>query len=334
MISIFTPTHNPRHLRRLESSLKTQTNQDFEWVIVPNGVSLEGEWHNAKIIPFEASSIGGLKKFACEQAKGDLLVEVDHDDELFPNALEEVAAAFQKPHVDFVYSNSCDVRDGKPYRFSDAFGWKYRNVEFNGQQLLETVAFKATPVTLSQIWFCPNHIRAWRRSFYEKIGGHSDTFLDDQDLLCRTYIEGWMDHIDKPLYVYHIHDDNSFRERAGHTVAACGTLYDKYIKDMVKRWCELHLLLYTKVEGARYYGHWPFRKGEVGAFVLNNPEIPQKKLLKQISRSLADNGWVFLDTTTPWTRSAVEDMGFVIFRSNINKGRLTIDFMQQQSHVA
>jgi len=331
-LSVFTPTHNPQHLRRLEASLKDQAFQDFEWIIVPNGIALEGEWHNAKIIPSELGRIGALKKFACSQATGDILVEADHDDELFPNALEEVVLAFQKPHVDFVYSNSCNVRDGKPHRFSDSFGWKYRDVQYKGQRLLETVAFKASPITLSQIWFCPNHIRAWRRPFYERIGGHQDIVLDDQDLLCRTYIKGWVEHIDKPLYVYHLHEANSFRELAGNVVQASMALYDKYIRNVVQRWCELHMLLYADYQeyfNNRFPGRG--RKGEVGAFIANDvSKIPQNKFLKDTSRCLANNGWVFLNTeSSRWTRQAIESMGFVVIRANSNRQRLVLDFTKQ-----
>ncbi len=41
----------------------------------------------------------------------------------------------------------------------------------------------------SKIWFALNHVRAWRPSFYHRIGGHDPLRknIDDHDLLCRTY---------------------------------------------------------------------------------------------------------------------------------------------------
>jgi hypothetical protein len=62
------------------------------------------------------------------------------------------------------------------------------------------------PQNLSRIWYAPNHPRAWRREDYRKIGGHHPEMkvLDDQDLLCRTYLYGKMYFIDKPLYIYRI----------------------------------------------------------------------------------------------------------------------------------
>ena len=35
--SIYTPTHDPRHILRAADSLHAQTCQDFEWVVMPNG---------------------------------------------------------------------------------------------------------------------------------------------------------------------------------------------------------------------------------------------------------------------------------------------------------
>jgi hypothetical protein len=48
----------------------------------------------------------------------------------------------------------------------------------------------------------PNHVRAWKRDIYTKIGGHS-TFLpiaDDFELIIRTFLETRMIHIKKVLY--------------------------------------------------------------------------------------------------------------------------------------
>ena len=49
----------------------------------------------SKIFPNnESQNIGFLKKYACNKSSGDVLVEVDHDDELFPTALETKIRSF------------------------------------------------------------------------------------------------------------------------------------------------------------------------------------------------------------------------------------------------
>ena len=46
-----------------------------------------------------------------------------------------------------------------------------------------------SPHNVSYIWYAPNHVRAFRRSVYEAVGGYDParTILDDQDLMCRMY---------------------------------------------------------------------------------------------------------------------------------------------------
>ncbi len=88
LLSLFTPTHNPQYLVRLARSIANQAFTNFEWVIVPNGDA--GEIHvdlpQARIVPYtgQTQNIGELKRFACQTCRGDVLVEVDHDDELPP----------------------------------------------------------------------------------------------------------------------------------------------------------------------------------------------------------------------------------------------------------
>jgi glycosyltransferase involved in cell wall biosynthesis len=105
LISLFTPTHNPQFLDRLARSVARQTCAEFEWVIVPNGDAGEVrvDLPQARIVPYagQTQNIGELKRFACLACRGDVLVEVDHDDELTPDCVAELAAAFADPRVDF-----------------------------------------------------------------------------------------------------------------------------------------------------------------------------------------------------------------------------------------
>jgi len=131
---------------------------NFEWVIVP----YTGQTQN----------IGELKRFACQACRGDVLVEVDHDDELTPDCLTELAAAFTAPRVDFAYSNTCEICDGKPWKYDEKFGWRYRPFTWDGLPQFECVAFESSPWSFSNIWFAPNHVWPWRTAFYHRIGGH------------------------------------------------------------------------------------------------------------------------------------------------------------------
>lgn len=343
--SIFTPTHRYDHLQRLEASLKKQTFQDFEWVIVPNGkvhsekppINIE----QARVVPSKdpnRKEIGYLKKFACHLCRGEILVEVDHDDELASTALEELAQAFTDG-VDFVYSNFCNIRsDGTFYKFGDGYGWEYRDAFIDGKKYLETISFSPTPAAFSKIWYAPNHVRAWRREFYYKIGGHDETMavLDDQDILARTYINGTVKHLDRPLYIYHIHDDNTcYGEQNKLIQEQTLALHDKYIYQLVERWCDLEGLRkidlcggFSKPAGyesidlansdivANLDEPWPIESGTVGLLrghdALEHLKNPIH-LMKEAYRCLAPGGWFLILVPSTDGRGAFQDPTHVSF---------------------
>ncbi|MCE5264456.1 MAG: hypothetical protein LLG97_13105, partial [Deltaproteobacteria bacterium] len=54
----------------------------------------------------------------------------------------------------------------------------------------------------------PNHIRAWRSSFYESIGGHNKELpvADDYEILVRTFLKTRMIRVPKLCYFQYIGD--------------------------------------------------------------------------------------------------------------------------------
>jgi O-antigen biosynthesis protein len=250
MLSIITPTHNPKHLQRLYESIEAQTCRDFEWVVVPNNnadVSFLPKKDWIRIVPYTAESklIGAIKNFAFMQGEGDWLLEMDHDDEMLPNCIEEIVKASSEVKCDFIYSDSLDIEPGYTSKtFPEYCGWKqypftYKTIPYN-----VNYTFLPTPQSVSRIWFAPNHIRAWRKNFYRTIGGHDVTLkaLDDQDLMCRTYIAGKMHKIEKVLYAYYYHENNSFasQELNQWIQEYTLTLYEKYILQLMEKWCDVN----------------------------------------------------------------------------------------------
>ena len=247
MVSLITPTHKPTYLYRLYDSIKNQTCKGFEWVICPNGnVDLsflpKEDW--IRIVPYEGDNknIGAIKNFAFNQGKGDWLVEVDHDDEILPNCVEEIIKAANENNCTFIFSDSLDIlSDGKSNIFNTDNGWVTYPFVYKGTEQFVNRTFIHTPQSVSRIWFAPNHVRAWKRDFYVHVGGHDNTLkaLDDQDLLCRTYIYGTMHKIEKPLYAYYYHENNSFASQELNAWIQDYTLvlYEKYIRQMMEKWC-------------------------------------------------------------------------------------------------
>ncbi len=71
LMSLFTPTHDLRFLKRLAASISRQTCQNFEWIIVTNGAVAPADVQvpvtQARVIsyPEATGKIGALKQFAC-----------------------------------------------------------------------------------------------------------------------------------------------------------------------------------------------------------------------------------------------------------------------------
>jgi O-antigen biosynthesis protein len=323
LMSLFTPTHDPRFLRRLAESVARQSYRPFEWIIVTNGAARPADLPElppqARVLPFpgQTGRIGALKAFCCAEARGAVLVEVDHDDELTPDALEALADAFGRdPALSFAYSNCCEIKDGKPWKYNECFGWEYRPFRWQGGDYFETCTFDPSPASFSKIWYAPNHVRAWRTDFYRRIGGHDPNLavLDDHDLLARTYLHGKVAKIDRCLYVYHLHGDNTCQgEQNTRIQADTLALHDKYLEALVGRWCDLHGLLkidLAQVGLERLAGHWPWADGAAGLLIARDLlcKLPEPaRVMAEAYRCLAPNGWFLTDTPSTDGRGAFQD---------------------------
>lgn len=218
MISVFTCTHAPKDLERAELSLFKQSNHDFEWVLVlNNGAKYSPKYlTNVTVVDLHDApreTIGWYKKIACEYASGELLVELDHDDQLTPDCLSTVAASYEADKWDFAFSNFLELNAEPNGTFISTKypGWQHRPFHFMGKMYFSCVAKPCNPENLQRIETTPNHVRVWNRQFYDQIGGHDATLsiCDDQDLVCRSYLNGKCHHIDECLYVYYRDGSNT-----------------------------------------------------------------------------------------------------------------------------
>jgi glycosyltransferase involved in cell wall biosynthesis len=344
--SIVTPTNNGQYLPRLSRSLANQTFKDFEWVVLPNGnatIDLDSLSLEPRIINSskpDSKLIGLFKKEASMAGKGHVIVEVDHDDELTPDCLEELHKCFKESEsIDFVYSNCAEIDfNGKPFVYSDVYGWRNRPFEYNGKKLLELISFEPSAACFSKIWFAPNHVRAWKKSFYEKIGGHNEKMdvLDDHDILCRTYIHGNVKHLDKCLYIYYRHKGNTcYGEKNAFIQEETLNIHDRYIYQLVEKWCDLNNLLkvdlcggfnppkgYVSVDLANasicadLNKEWPFQAGQVGLFRAHDALEHLKNpihVMKEAYRCLSPLGWFLTQTPSTDGRGAFQDPTHISF---------------------
>jgi glycosyltransferase involved in cell wall biosynthesis len=251
LFSVFTPTHNPQFLLEAYDSLLRQTAGDWEWVIVPNsGVTLpEPLQADARILVVPApdymprQGIGALKRFACEQCRGDYLVELDHDDRLASNALARIRAAVAETGATFLYSDFANFYpDGTGQVYDAGYGWESYPVTVDGRDYTAMRAFAPDPSGLAAIFYAPNHVRVWERQAYFRAGGHDPLLAvcDDYDLVCRTYLAGArFHHIPECLYLYRMQPEgsNTFIQRNQEIQVRQQEVSNRYIYAIIERWC-------------------------------------------------------------------------------------------------
>lgn len=266
-LSVFTPTHKPGNLHRPWKSLRMQ-GSSWEWVIGLNGGAalLDSPLRDdarVRVVDLgdePAGNIGALKRALCSQCRGKYLVELDHDDELLPGALARLHdVAIEDDYPEFIYSDVLRIHAQHQTNqlFSEYYGWAPPyTIEHDGRQYAVQPSFPATAASLHDIHFAPDHVRVWRRDFYERIGGHDASLpvCDDHDLLVRTYITGGrMARVPAPLYLYWLHEDgsNTYLERNAEIQQRQREIGDKYRDQLIREWCRREGLLRVELGGGR-----------------------------------------------------------------------------------
>lgn len=349
--SIFTATHDLKNIDRPLSSLRDQTYKDFEWVLLLNGDDLNKKEElikeklsltglNFQIQKDETGNknIGYLKKKCCEKANGEILVELDHDDKLVSNCLEELSKAFDEGY-DFCYSDDYYIKtkDGinEEYiaPFTPQYGW---TVEKDNDGKIYHPSFPPLPSTFAYIWYAPDHVRAWKKDFYNKVGGHNELLevCDDFDLLCRTYISGKCHRIPKPLYKYFADSERtSATEKNEKIQRLTHEIHDKYMLHMASKWADENDLKkidlcsgpkpfkgFTGIDKKNFNNggivfdlnnsRWPIEDKSVGVFrawnALSYLENPIH-VMSEIYRCLSDYGWAIIDVVSTDGRAAYQD---------------------------
>lgn len=341
--SIITPEHKKENipfLMELYKCIDSQTHTNWEWILYLNG--------NCKIsdIPQEIksndkvkiyngithSNVGFIKNKAFKFGKGDILVEVDHDDLLSEDCLEELNKAFQDEEVGFAYSEDLlyDMR-GDEYKipWNPENGWTYKWVEFRDEKFIKIDMFPPTSHSIGIIWYAPDHVRAWRRVVYEDLGGHNPdlNICDDHELVIRTYLKTKICFIPKILYYYRWlpENNNTQTQRLDDIQIKTFELFHQYGQQLAEREADLKGLKKVNLGGELYFklGYdtidindenlsegIPLPDNSVGVISANH--IIQKlkdpiKIMSEIYRVLCDGGWAFIEVPSTDGRGAFQD---------------------------
>jgi glycosyltransferase involved in cell wall biosynthesis len=319
--SVIIPTHDHKYLKAAVESVLAQTCQDFEIVVVPNGKQAYGAPTIAGIdkrvrivLDYKGSShVGSVKNFAFMHGEGEILVELDHDDLLAPDALSEIGNAFQGSGADMVYGNFAEFSDDgvTPNAYDPTWNWKSRPVSIMGRDLMEVRSFPPSPASLGKVYFAPNHPRAWKRDFYRAQGGHNPDLqiCDDQELMIRTYVHGKMHHVDRCLYLYRLHPENTIRSTQKEILETTWRIYSDWIERLVLRSCSLSNLLAVNLSVTDERAGWiysdirdervDFPRSTVGAFWIDGAlqrVRSRDAAMRMIHGFLVPGGWLLSQT--------------------------------------
>lgn len=341
--SIITATHlKNSFLSDLYDSLIEQTYSNWEWILFLNGGAdisrVEEKIKTDDRVKIYVNTdgnkcVGYNKNKAFFLGTGDVLVEVDHDDMLTADCLQELYYAFQKQEVGFVYSDDAIYHmKEEPVPFTSQNGWTHYKFPWKDKQLLAHNSFPATSHSISFIWYSPDHVRAWRTSLYQKIGGHNPELdiCDDHELMIRTYLNTKMYHIPKVLYIYRITGENTWLERNQAIQKTTVELFQKYAwqlacKDARDRGlkivelggginpmpgCEINIDLEEGNLKHDLNDGIPLPDNSVGVIWASHiiEHLHDKhKIMCEIHRVLADGGWAFIQVPSTDGRGAFQD---------------------------
>lgn len=345
-LSIFTPSHKAEHLSRCYASLCSQLHVDgvtWEWIVVlnQNAEYVNGDTR-VKIVraPDGLNGVGALKKFATELCSGDVLIELDHDDELLPKAFCKIVEKARENSEAFIFSSTIELDEkGNDKLFGSAFGWVHR--EYKGHKYNE--AFTPCARSLAEIFYAPNHVRAWTRRAYEKVGGHNAKLevCDDLEIIMRTYLAGVeFLQLDFPVYVQHLQASSTQFARNQEIQTLQADLRDCYLPMLAQEWarreglscldlggahgCPAGYQAVDKVSGSEI--EWDITQdllsfaqdNSVGCvrahdFLEHVPPSRVVALMNDIYRVLAPGGWLLVSVPSTDGRGAFQDPTHVSF---------------------
>lgn len=294
--SIFTPTYKTgKRIARTYDSLKNQTLDDWEWVVVDDSPDEETwkiltELSNRdfrvkpyKIQPITGGNVGLAKHRAAMLCDGDWLVELDHDDALTTKCLETCNKAILKfPDGGFLYSDVCEMYDdgemkfydhdwsgnwyGRPDNYFD-FGYAgHSRTMVDGQEILAHWYPDINPLTIRFNISMPDHVRMWERNLYHKINGHNKNtpVADDLEIIIRSFLNTRMIHVKEVLY-FQFNNRNSTVDNNAIDINRRARLirdyYDKAIHERIinlgfEDWCWDE----ERQHSHKFQNHQPVRK--------------------------------------------------------------------------
>jgi predicted SAM-dependent methyltransferase len=354
LLSVFTPTHNPRHILDAYRSVARQP-VSWEMVVVPNGACqphhLPRELHDdsrVRIVPWQLPEkwdgpigVGALKQFACTHCRGDIFVELDHDDQLAPGVLADVHRKAEQG-AGFIYSDAANYRvvddQPTPVRYDQRHGWESYDLTLDGVSYTAHRNFAVTARSLCEIYYAPDHVRCWTRDAYYRVGGHNSslTIGDDQELMIRTYLAGVeFAYTGTCGYLYRRHDQNTSVQQQRELIQQQNRTRNRYLYRLLEEWRRRHSFDYLDVDLRTESDQYTLREGRLQLTAADNSVgviraydvlqyVPPEQIvptLNELYRVLVPGGWLSLAVPStdgrgafmPYYRSQWNEYMFLYF---------------------
>lgn len=278
LLSVFTSTfHSGDKILRPLRSLQAQTWTHWEWIVWDDSNDMQTFQALQKFAerdfrikvfkaPQHSGFIGEMKRLACGVAQGEWLLELDHDDEIDEHLLEWIVQASKAhPDVDFIFTDTCELyENGNSHSYGDHFAFGFgSNVNFwhHGRWMTQTLTQSQNPRTMSHIVGVPNHMRAWKTSFYDRIGKHNALLpvADDFELLLRSFLEGKWLYIPVAAYFqFRNADGNNFTFLRNALIQHCvAWIFDKFKGQVASKFKALEVAPSSELSWDPVWTHEP-----------------------------------------------------------------------------
>lgn len=190
-VSILVPAYNEGvHLKNnLLNLLKTEY-PNFEIIVIDDG-SKDNTYEIAQSLSSEYSKIKAISKInggkasalnrGIQEAQGDILICVDADSRLKPDAIKHLVNALENPEI---AAAAGYVKVGNKVNLLT----NWQNIEYTSSQNFERMAF----AEIDAIMVIPGAIGAFKKQAILEVGGfETDTLAEDCDLSMRLYKAGY-----------------------------------------------------------------------------------------------------------------------------------------------
>ncbi len=202
LFSLIVPVYNrPDEVADLLKSLASQTERDFELVIVEDGSTVpckEQVEQYASVFPIQyfAKSNEGrsiARNYGMQNAKGDFFVFVDSDCILPDDYFVTLKQSLQNNPVDFF---------GGPDAAHQSFTDTQKAINFAMTSFLTTGGIRGGKVQMEK--FVPRTFNmGFSRRVWEKVGGFREMFSEDIDMSTRIRQAGFPPALFRDVKVYH-----------------------------------------------------------------------------------------------------------------------------------